>query len=67
MINRRIFLHVIEDEDRMREFKLSTKLNGDWQFLQILRGYGRQAADDFLARHFDMLGRESTLDIQRYL
>jgi NTE family protein len=64
---RRIFLHVIEDEDRMREFKLSTKLNGDWQFLQILRGYGRQAADDFLARHFDMLGRESTLDIQRYL
>jgi NTE family protein len=64
---RRIFLHVIEDEDRMREFKLSTKLNGDWQFLQILRGYGRQAADDFLVRHFDMLGRESTLDIQRYL
>ena len=37
------------------------------EFLQILRGYGRQAADDFLARHFDMLGRESTLDIQRYL
>ncbi|WP_043362034.1 patatin-like phospholipase family protein [Belnapia sp. F-4-1] len=64
---RRIFLHVIEDEERMREFKLSTKLNGDWEFLQILRRYGREAADGFLARHFDTLGKESTLDIQRYL
>ncbi|MDB5374927.1 MAG: patatin-like phospholipase family protein, partial [Belnapia sp.] len=64
---RRIFLHVIEDEDRMRGFKLSTKLNGDWEFLQILRRFGREAADRFLARHFDTLGKESTLDIQRYL
>ena len=64
---RRIFLHVIEDEDRMRGFKLSTKLNGDWEFLQILRRYGREAADRFLAQHFGTLGKESTLDIQRYL
>jgi NTE family protein len=64
---RRIFLHVIEDEERMREFKLSTKLNGDWEFLQILRRYGREAADRFLAQHFGTLGKESTLDIQRYL
>ncbi len=64
---RRIFLHCIDDEDRMREFKLSTKLNGDWEFLQVLRRYGRQAADRFIAEHFDRLGRESTLDIKRYL
>ena len=64
---RRIFLHCIEDEDRMRKFKLSTKLNGDWEFLQVLRRYGREAADRFLAEQFDSIGRESTLDIQRYL
>ena len=64
---RRIFLHCIDDEDRMREFKLSTKLNGDWEFLQVLRRYGHEAADRFLAEHFDSLGRESTLDIKRYL
>ncbi len=64
---RQIFLHVIEDEDRMREFKLSTKLNGDWQFLQVLRRYGREAADRFLAEHFAEVGRSSTLDIQRFL
>lgn len=64
---RRIFLHCVEDEERMRQFKLSTKLNGDWEFLQTLRRYGWEAADRFLALHFDTLGRESTLDIQRYL
>ena len=61
---RRIFLHCIEDEDRMREFKLSTKLNGDWEFLLGLRRYGREAADRFLAEHFDSIGRESTLGHQ---
>ena len=48
-------------------FKLSTKLNGDWGFLQELRRYGHEAADRFLLEHFDDLGRESTLDIKRYL
>ncbi len=64
---RRIFLHAIEDEARMRAFKLSTKFNGDWDFLSTLRDYGREAADKFLRESFDRVGRESTLDIQRYL
>jgi NTE family protein len=51
----------------MRQFKLSTKFNGEWDFLQTLRDYGREAADRFLREHFDTLGRDSTLDIRRYL
>jgi len=64
---RRIFLHTIEDEERMRAFKLSTKFNGEWDFLCTLRDYGREAADRFLRESFDKVGRESTLDIERYL
>jgi NTE family protein len=65
---RRLFLHVIEDEERMRRFKLSTKFNGDWDFLKTLRGFGREAAERWLADHFDKLGKESSLDIRaRYL
>ncbi|WP_424813649.1 patatin-like phospholipase family protein [Roseococcus sp. YIM B11640] len=64
---RRIFLHSIEDEERMRAFKLSTKFNGEWDFLSTLRAYGRDAADHFLRESFDKVGRESTLDIERYL
>jgi len=61
---RRLFLHMIEDEERMRQFKLSTKLNGDWDFLSTLRRYGREAADRWLATNFAKLGRESTVDIR---
>ncbi|WP_207540641.1 patatin-like phospholipase family protein [Sabulicella rubraurantiaca] len=64
---RRLFLHIIEDEARMRAFKLSTKFNGDWDFLQTLRDYGREAADEFLRERGSRIGKESTLDIQRYL
>ncbi|MBX9751716.1 MAG: patatin-like phospholipase family protein [Roseococcus sp.] len=64
---RRLFLHAIEDEERMRAFKLSTKFNGDWDFLSTLRDYGRDAADRFIRESLDKVGRESTLDIQRYL
>jgi NTE family protein len=61
---RRLFIHVIEDEERMRRFKLSTKFNGDWDFLSTLRRYGREAADAWLREHFDKLGRESSVDIR---
>lgn len=64
---RRIFLHSIEDEVHMREFKLSTKFNGDWDFLQTLRRYGHAAADRFLSTSADAIGKDSSLDIQRYL
>ncbi len=65
---RRLFLHVIEDEARMRQFKLSTKLNGDWGFLSTLKQYGREAADAWLAAHFDKLGRASSVDLrERFL
>ncbi len=64
---RRIFLHSIEDEARMREFKLSTKFNGDPDFLLTLRRYGHAAADKFLSTSADQIGKDSSLDIQRYL
>jgi NTE family protein len=65
---RRLFLHVIEDEARMRQFKLSTKLNGEWSFLRTLHGFGREAAERWLAANFAKLGRESSVDIrERFL
>ena len=65
---RRLFIHLIEDEDRLRSFKLSTKFNGDWEFLCMLRQFGREAAENWLTEHFDKLGRESSVDIrERFL
>lgn len=61
---RRLFIHVIEDEARLRGFKLATKFNGDWDFLSTLRQFGREAADRWLAENFDKLGRESSADVR---
>ena len=42
--------------------------NPDWEFLEHLRDVGREAAERWLAEHFDDLNRRSTVDIHdRYL
>jgi NTE family protein len=61
-------IHVIEDEDVISELSVSSKMNGDWDFLAHLHAIGRRRADDWLAPNFDRLGIESTIDIRaRYL
>ncbi|WP_426957858.1 patatin-like phospholipase family protein [Muricoccus radiodurans] len=64
----RLFVHLIEDEARMREFGMSTKYNGDWDFLCTLRDNGREAAERWLAENFEALGRRDTVDLrERFL
>jgi NTE family protein len=41
-----------------------SKLNNDFDFLDRLRQLGAAAAEQFLERHFDDIGRRSTLDLQ---
>ncbi|MFG1427869.1 patatin-like phospholipase family protein [Roseixanthobacter glucoisosaccharinicivorans] len=60
---RRVRLHRI-GTDQLVDFDLSSKLNAEWAFLQHLRDVGRKAAEDFLAAHFDDLGKRSTLDLR---
>jgi NTE family protein len=64
----RMLIHAIDAEDFMRELSVSSKLNPDWEFLEHLRDVGREAAERWLAEHFDDLNRRSTVDIHdRYL
>jgi len=60
---RRLNLHMIESEARMRDLGYSSKLNADWEFLTHLRDIGRNAADEWLERNFDRIGRETTVDL----
>lgn len=48
----------------MVELGYSSKLNAEWAFLCFLRDEGRRAADDFLARHADDLGRRSSFNLE---
>lgn len=49
--------------DALDKFGASSKLNGEWEFVAMLRDEGRRAAGEFLKAHADDLGRRSTADI----
>jgi len=61
---KRMFVHLIEAEDLIRELSWSSRLNGDWDFLTRLCKMGRARADDWLKANFDSIGVESTIDLR---
>ena len=62
---RRIDFHMIEAEQQMGRFGVSSKFNLDWGFLTQLFDLGRRTADSWLQRNYDRLGHESTVDMQK--
>jgi NTE family protein len=61
---RRMYVHWIDAEEEMRGLGVSSKLNADLDFLLHLRDLGRRTVDAWLARHFERIGIESTVDIR---
>lgn len=59
---RDMLLHRIFATDLI-DLSVSSKMNAEWDFLTYLRDLGRRTADEWLAAHFDSLGRKSTLDL----
>jgi len=49
--------------DKLDDLGASSKMNGEWAFLSMLRKEGRQTADAFLEEHAKDLGRRSTADL----
>jgi NTE family protein len=65
---KRMLLHGINGEDVIGALANSSKLNGDWDFLEHLYETGRARADEWLNSTFDRLGVETTIDLQsKYL
>jgi NTE family protein len=62
---KRMLMHAISAEEVMSKLGVLSKLNADWEFLSELREFGRAHADAWLARNYDSLGRESTIDIAK--
>ena len=55
-------LHRISAEKVLAQLDVSSKLNGEWAFLQHLHDVGYDEAGRWLAQNFARLGQESTLD-----
>jgi NTE family protein len=60
---REVFMHRIGGGDDLALFSASSKMNGDREFLWMLRDLGRKSAGDWLAKNFDKLGVVSTMPI----
>ena len=60
---KKMHIHSVSAEDAMSKLSVASKLNADWGFLCELRDTGRATAEAWLARNFDRLGNESTIDI----
>jgi NTE family protein len=62
---KRLHIHAISAEERMRDFSVLSKFNADWDFLLDLKEVGRAHADAWLKENFDHIGRRSTIDINK--
>jgi NTE family protein len=62
----RMRIHLVSSP-MMIELGYSSKLNAEWDFLEVLRDEGRRTAGAFLEARAGDLGRRSTLDIDKLL
>ena len=56
---RDIRMHRIDADEAFKDLSASSKVNAEWAFLEYLRDLGRTAAEDWLADHFDAVGRQA--------
>ena len=61
---KKIFVHCIDADDKMRRLGVSSKLNVEWEFLLSLFELGRLRGEAFLHDHFEKIGHTSSVDIQ---
>lgn len=56
-------MHLIYSREHMQHLNASSKMNADWDFFQFLRGLGRKTAEEWLAANWDLLGKQTSIDI----
>lgn len=59
-----IFVHMIHGEEDVQDLSASSKLNAEWGYLEMLFARGRIWAEQWLAEHFDDLGRRSSFQME---
>lgn len=63
---KRVFMHVIKNEEIFEHLGWSSKLNSEWEFLSHLFEQGRETADKWIKTHYDDVGVKSTADLETH-
>ena len=61
---KKMLLHVISAEDKLKPLNASSKQNLEWEFLVYLRDVGRNTAAAWLDKHYGKIGNESSVDLR---
>ncbi len=61
---KRMYVHLIEDEEVFQDLGWSSKLNTDKEFLKHLFDAGRVAADKWMTKNYDKIGKETTANLE---
>ncbi len=56
----RVYMHRIEATKDLLPFGSSSKLNPQWEFIELLHDIGRQAAKKWATENYDSIGKRST-------
>ena len=62
---RRNRIHRIDATDALARHTASSKLDTSWAFFSELHDAGREAAEAWLAAHYDAVGNHATLDLRK--
>lgn len=60
---KRVFIHTVDGDETLKDYGVSSKLNADRAFLDLLFDAGRREGEIFIEKHFDQVGVESSTDI----
>ncbi len=62
----RIYLHLIHADSEVQDLAASSKLNAEWEYLNLLFERGRRWADTWLQENFDRIGVASTFNLDEF-
>jgi NTE family protein len=60
-----IHLHLIASDQVQDGLTASSKMNARWDFFCFLRDSGREAADEWIKKHWNDVGKKTTFDIEK--
>lgn len=61
---KRMNMHLIEDPETFQALGWSSKLNTEWEFFTYLFERGRDAADAWIKKNYDKIGKETTAPME---
>lgn len=59
-------LHLLHAEAAMAQYSTLTKYDTSWAFLTRLKTLGQETAEAWLAKHYDNIGKASSLDLSEW-